>query len=246
MRWTDKIEVTNEDCMELLKRYPENYFDLAIVDPPYGIGIDGQKKSINKNPKHNRKYHKKKHWDIKPKGKYFNLLFDKSVNQVIWGANYFVDVLRPSKSWVVWYKGQEGLTMSDCELCFTSFDFPTRVCKINRVELLKQKSIHPTEKPIKLYEWLLMNYATCKTCRNEGGYYEDVAGDGGSQMWQHCDDCVCADRRVRILDTHLGSGSIAIACHNLGFELTACEADREYYDAAYKRFKEVTAQARLW
>jgi len=215
MNWTDKITVTCEDNMELMARYPDNYFDLAIVDPPYGIGIDGQKESINKNnPKANRKMHEFKSWDSEtPNAAYFEQLFRVSQNQVMWGANYFVMHLSEgTKGWVVWYKGQEGLTMSDAELAFSSFNTPTRVVKINRVELLKDGTIHPTQKPVKLYEWLLDNYAK--------------EGD-------------------KILDTHLGSGSIAIACHYRGFELTACELDQEYYDAANKRFKEQTSQLKL-
>jgi site-specific DNA-methyltransferase (adenine-specific) len=134
------------DCIEGMKCYPDKYFDLAIVDPPYGIGIDGQKQSINnKNPKANRKAHD---------------LWRVSKNQIIWGANYFVEhINKPTKGWVVWYKGQEGLTMSDAELAFSSFDSATRVVKINRVELLKEGTIHPTQKPVKLYDWIYLNFA---------------------------------------------------------------------------------------
>ena len=213
MKWSDKVEVTNEDNMELMSRYPDNYFDLAIVDPPYGIGIDGQKEQ-KKGKKSDRKKHAKKGWDNKiPEQKYFQELFRVSKNQIIWGANYFVKYLNQGcKGWIIWDKKQHGLTMSDCEIAFSSFNKPTRIYAKNRVQLLIEGTIHPTQKPVALYKWLLKNYAK--------------EGD-------------------KILDTHLGSGSIALACHELGFELTACELDSEYYDAALKRFKQQTAQLRL-
>ena len=151
----------NMDCMEGMKQFPDKYFELAIVDPPYGIGIDGQKLSLCKNPKHNRKQHDKKNWDNEiPSKEYFDELFRVSKNQIIWGGNYFVEHLQKgTKGWIVWDKGQHGLTMSDCELAYSSFNVPTRVVVINRVELLKDGTIHPTQKPLKLYKWLLKNYA---------------------------------------------------------------------------------------
>ena len=154
-------QLYNMDCLEAMKEMPDKYFELAIVDPPYGIGIDGQKLSINKNPKHNRKEHIRKDWDSGiPTAEYFRELERVSQNQIIWGANYFVEhLIKGTKGWVVWDKGQHGLTMSDCELAYSSFNCPTRVTIINRVELLKDGTIHPTQKPIKLYKWLLMNYA---------------------------------------------------------------------------------------
>jgi site-specific DNA-methyltransferase (adenine-specific) len=207
------INITNEDNMDLMSRYKDNHFDLAIVDPPYGIGISGQKKQ-KKGKKSDRKHHKEKGWDNEiPSEKYFKELFRISKNQIIWGANYFVKYLnKGTKGWLVWFKGQIGLTMSDCELAYSSFNRPTRVVNINRVDLLKQNTIHPTEKPVRLYQWVLDNYAK----------------DGD-----------------KILDTHLGSGSIAIACHNLGYDLTACELDKEYYDSAMKRIKQHQAQLRI-
>ena len=154
-------QLYNMDCMEGMKQFPDKYFELAIVDPPYGIGIDGQKESINKNPKHNRKHHESKSWDNAiPSKEYFRELERVSVNQIIWGGNYFVEHLQKgTKGWIIWDKGQHGLTMSDAELAYSSFNRPTRVTIINRVELLKDGTIHPTQKPIKLYKWLLINYA---------------------------------------------------------------------------------------
>lgn len=147
--------------MEAMRKIPDKFFQLAITDPPYGIGIDGQKISINKNPKHNRKEHQRKGWDKSiPKEEYFRELERVSVNQIIWGGNYFVEHLKAGhKGWIVWDKGQRGLAMSDCELAYTSFDKPTRIVTINRAELAKDGTIHPTQKPVKLYEWILKNYA---------------------------------------------------------------------------------------
>ena len=215
------MKITNEDNMVLMARYPDNYFDLAIVDPPYGIGEKGQRNKTGdrpnekwKNPK-SQKY--KSFDDSKPPTKeYFQELKRVSKNQVIWGANYFTEYLSPSKGWIVWNKKadiKEHLSM--CELAWTSFDK-----KCNMYEHLwagfkkkyKVNRIHPTEKPKELYEWLLMNYAK--------------EGD-------------------KILDTHLGSGSIALACHNLNFDLTACELDQDYYKAALKRIENHTKQQRL-
>ena len=209
-------EVYLEDCVKALKRFNDNHFDLAIVDPPYGIGIDGQKQSINlNNPKANRKAHSFKGWDNEiPKAEYFAELERVSKNQIIWGANYFVEHLtKGTKGWVVWYKGQEGLTMSDAELAYSSFDCATRVVKINRVELLKDGTIHPTQKPIKLYDWVLQNYA------KEGDL---------------------------ILDTHLGSGSSRIAAYKGGFNFVGFEIDQEYYEKQEKRFNDFKSQLRLF
>ena len=215
MQITDKIEITNEDNMALMSRYKDNYFDLAIVDPPYAINRAGQTETFTKQKKHKRKYFEHKQWDNEiPNNKYFIELERVSKNQIIWGANYFVKHLDKGRmGWIVWFKGQMGLTMSDCELAYSSFQRATRCVNINRGDLARQKTIHPTEKPIRLYQWLLDNYAK---------------------------------ENDKILDTHLGSGSIAMACHNLGFELTACELDKKYYDASIKRIKDHISQQRLF
>jgi len=210
------LDIRNMDCMELMKEYPVNYFDLAIVDPPYGIGVDGQKESVRKNPNYNRKAHDFKGWDSAiPADEYFRELERISKNQIVWGANYFVAHLQKgTKGWIVWDKGQHGLTMSDCELAYSSFNKPTRVFTFNR-GLITQKggSIHPTQKPVALYRYLLNEYAK--------------EGD-------------------KILDTHLGSGSIAIACHELGFDLVASEIDEDYYNSAIKRIKNSIKQQEIF
>ena len=216
-KFQDKnITLYNMDCMELLKNTEDNYYDLAIVDPPYGIKRAGQTETFTKNRKHKRKHHQNKEWDNNtPNNLYFKELFRVSKNQIIWGANYFVEFInKGTMGWIFWYKGQEGLSMSDGEIAFTSFEKATRQININR-GFISQKggSIHPTQKPIKLYEWLLIHYAK--------------EGD-------------------KILDTHLGSGSIAIACNRLKYELTACELDTEYFEASVKRYKEQTAQIQLF
>ena len=206
------MKITNEDNMELMKRYPDNYFELAIVDPPYGIERSGQEETFTKNRKHKRKLHIKKDWDSKTPNKYyFKELFRVSKNQIIWGGNYMTEYLKPSSCWLLWDKGfSEDVTFAQFEMAWTSFNSSAK--KYDK-HPSQQHRIHPTQKPIKLYEWQIMRYAK--------------EGD-------------------KILDTHLGSGSIAIACHNLGFDLTACELDKEYYDRAMKRIKEQTAQTTLF
>lgn len=205
MNWTDKITVTNEDNMELMARYPDNYFDLAIVDPPYGVGLNVGRNNQDLT----------KEWDNDiPNEDYFKEVFRVSKNYIIWGGNYFSHLIPAARCFIYWDKPNiEHLpTMADGELALTSFKSNAKKYRTTSA-LHNGKKIHPTQKPVKLYEWLLMNYAK--------------EGD-------------------KILDTHLGSGSIAIACHNLGFELTACELDKDYYEASYKRFKQVTSQMQLF
>jgi len=192
------------DCEEYLKTVKDNTFDLAIVDPPYGI-------SISSNPI--RQKHKKKSWDDNiPSKLYFNLLNNSSKDSIIWGGNYFIEYLKNTQGFIIWDKKQpEGLTLSMCEFAYTTIQRPA---KIFRQSVHKEKNkIHPTQKPVKLYEWLLMNYAK--------------EGD-------------------KILDTHGGSGSSAIACNNLGYELTIIEKDPEEFDKMIKRFKVETSQMRMF
>ena len=204
------IKITNEDNMQLMARHEDNHFDLAIIDPPYGININKQSQGKGGGVAKKIEY-TKKDWDSAiPTTEYFSELMRVSKNQIVWGGNYFVENLTNSSCWVVWDKVNGTTDFADCELAWTSFKTSVRKIEWKWAGMLqqdmknKEKRIHPTQKPVKLYEWLLMNYAK--------------EGD-------------------KILDTHLGSGSIAIACHNLKFDLTACELDKDYYEAALKRLK---------
>lgn len=155
-------KIYNMDCLDGMRLMKEQDIraDWCITDPPYGIGIDGQKLSINKNPKHNRKAFEHKGWDNSiPDKSIFDLILTNSINQIIFGANYFNQYLpQGKKGWVIWDKGQRGLTMSDCELIYTSTDKPTRIYTYNRVELLKDGTIHPTQKPLALIEKLINEF----------------------------------------------------------------------------------------
>lgn len=155
-------EVYNCDCLEFMRSLPDKHFDLCIADPPYGIGISGQKGCLCKNRKHNRKTHTDKGWDNDiPKEEVFLEMQRISKNLIVWGANYFLKYLNEAhKGWICWYKGQQGLTMSDCELAYSNYDTPTRVVTINRGVLAREGTIHPTQKPIALYAWLLDNYTS--------------------------------------------------------------------------------------
>jgi site-specific DNA-methyltransferase (adenine-specific) len=169
---TDKTRSFNMDCLEFMESVPDNFYDLAIVDPPYGIGVDGQKKSTSKHG--GRREKDFKGWDNKiPDKKYWNELFRVSKNQIVWGANYFTEFLPPSMGWVFWDKGQR-ICNSDGELAFSSFQRALRVYELNRVYITQDGDTkHPTQKPVKLYEWLLINYA------KEGDKILDT--HGGSQ-----------------------------------------------------------------
>ena len=189
------VRVVLEDNMKLMARYPDGYFDLAIVDPPYGVlnkTARGGDKKFNKS-----EYSK---WDVKPGEDYFDELFRVSKNQIVWGGNYFGNLWARSqynRGFVIWDKNQpESLNnFSMAEMAWTSFDMPS---KIFHFSVRKNRNkIHPTQKPVELYEWLLKMYAK--------------QGD-------------------RVLDTHLGSGTIAVACCKLGVELTACEVSEEYFN----------------
>jgi len=178
-------EVYNEDCMIGMARYPDKFFDLAIVDPPYGIGKSGQKKTTGGHG--GRKAHIDRGWDsVRPNKNYFDELKRVSKNQIIWGANYYPEFLTGTMGWVFWDKGQE-INQSDGELAYTSFQCKFRKVKINRVELLIEGTIHPTQKPIRLYKWLLRNYAKPgdKILDTHLGSQSSriAAWDGGFDFW---------------------------------------------------------------
>jgi len=223
---SDNIKLIHGDCMEVMAEYPDDYFDLAVVDPPYGIGVSSvtshQSQTIDKITTY-----KAKDWDnVKPGRRYFSELQRISKNQIIWGGNYFTDCLPPTKDWLLWDKQQpEGMHFAMGELAWCSFGRGVRIfyrsiakdqnrVSNNRLAALKYCRIHPTQKPVALYDWIFKNYA-------EPGQ--------------------------RILDTHLGSASSAIAAtrHNFA-EFVGVEIDAEYYEAAVKRFETVTAQTRLF
>ena len=199
------IEIFNEDCMDLMKRYPDDYFDLAIVDPPYGI-------NINKSGRLGHYGGKGKRWDEKaPEKDYFVELERVSKNQIIWGANYFN--MNPTRCFLIWDKQQpEGVSFASCEYAWTSFDKSAKTY-YQRPQNADVERIHPTQKPVKLYEWLLTNYA-------EPGQ--------------------------KILDTHLGSGSSAIAAHYYGVDFIGCELDEDYYKAAKARIDKETKQVAMF
>jgi site-specific DNA-methyltransferase (adenine-specific) len=202
------ITLTNEDNMELMSRYADKYFDLAIVDPPYGINVN------------TRVFNDGKDWDNEiPSKEYFDELFRVSKNQIIWGGNYFLDYLKATPCFIIWDKKMtDKHLMSMSEFAWTSFNSKNLIFRQPPVGdrgfyNIDGKRIHPTQKSIKLYQYCLTKFAK--------------EGD-------------------KILDTHLGSGSIAIACHDYGFDLTACELDTEYYEAALKRYNNHIQQIQLF
>jgi len=213
------MNITNEDNMVLMARYPDKYFDLAIVDPPYGIDLTNQSQGKGGGVAKKIEY-KKTDWDkYSPNIEYFKELKRVSKNQIIWGANHFISKIPfDSSCWIVWDKDNGDTDFADCELAWSSFKTSVRKVKWKWSGMLQQNMknkevrIHPTQKPIYLYKWILEKYAK--------------QGD-------------------KILDTHLGSGSIAIACHDLDYDLTACELDTEYFDAAMKRINNHKKQLKL-
>ena len=149
-------EVYNIDCLEYMRGLPDNAFALAIADPPYGIGRAGHRRDA----KYGWKKFEQKEWDNeRPTKAFFDELERVSENRIIWGANFFADMLQPSRGWIVWDKGQRGLDMSDGELAFSSFGSVLRIYTLNRVALLQEGTIHPTQKPVALYAWLLNKFA---------------------------------------------------------------------------------------
>ena len=216
------IQIFNRDCLEAMREMPDKCFDLAIVDPPYGIGMDNS----NKRTKPSRpnsytnypdlRYHIS-NWDSnRPTHEYFFHLIRVSKNQIIWGANYLCEHIPSGYGWIFWNK-LNGLDncFSDGEFAFSSKGVQSRYFECSAFHGLRggKDRIHPTQKPVALYKWLLHNYAK--------------EGD-------------------KILDTHLGSGSIAIACHDYGFDLTGYELDPEYYAAAKKRLEAHQSQMKLF
>jgi site-specific DNA-methyltransferase (adenine-specific) len=213
----DKTKVYNADCLPAMKEFPDKYFELAIVDPPYGIKISNSGTNGGSNKKHPAKVYPKKQWDNStPDGSYFNELFRISKNQIVWGANHFG---LQSTGWIVWDKLTTG-NFSDCELAYTSFDGAVKKFTYmwngfqqGPTKCTIEERTHPTQKPVALYKWLLKNYAK--------------EGD-------------------KILDTHLGSQSSRIAAFDMGFDFTGYELDKDYFEAGNKRFNQHKAQLKLF
>lgn len=195
------------DCMEYMKSCEDNQFDLAIVDPPYGLP-KRSKKGQGKLQNRAIQDMYKKGWDIKPEPVYFKNLFRISKNQIIWGGNYFN--LPPNRGFIVWDKCQPWPNFAACEYAFNSID---GVAKIFKYDNRTGSKIHPTQKPIALYKWLLQNYAKPND---------------------------------KIFDSYSGSGSLRIACHDMGFDLVSCELDEDYYKSNNERFNKYTKQNELF
>lgn len=216
MNITEKIRITNEDNMALMARYPDKYFDLAIVDPPYGLAdrlVKGGAKG-GMGTMRNLADDKVTTWDDKiPPPEYFTELQRVSKNQIIWGGNYFLDYLGKTDGFVVWDKMNGTNPMADAELAWQNIKGTTRMFRWHHFSGEKTTKIHPTQKPVALYKWLLDKYAKP-------------------------DD--------KILDTHLGSMSIAIACADYGFELVGCELDSDYYNDGIKRLQNHVAQQKIF
>lgn len=199
------VELLHGDCMAYMASLPDKAFDLAIVDPPYGIGVNSMRMGSRMTVLPDART-----WDdAVPPLEYFDSLRRVSKNQIVWGGNYFA--LPPSRGFVVWDKGDTmyGRSFAECEYAWLSMDVSARMFKINPNQ---PDRFHPTQKPVALYRWLLHHYA--------------------KPGW-------------RILDTHLGSGSSAIAAHEMGFDFVGIEIDADYIAAARKRFDMMTAQQRL-
>jgi site-specific DNA-methyltransferase (adenine-specific) len=212
--------VYNCDCMEHMKDIPDKFYDLAIVDPPYGIGAGNVKRGGQQhgNALAPSKEYDKKEWDSMPPPKeYFDELFRVSKNQIIWGGNYYT--LPVSSAWVFWDKVTGNNGYADGELAWTSFENALRMFRFEWHGMLqgnmknKENRIHPTQKPVALYKWLLSRYA-------------------------HPGD--------KIFDSHVGSGSSRIACYDMGFDYTGCELDKDYFDAEEKRFADHIVQGSLF
>jgi len=259
-----KLDLRCMDCMDLMREYPDNHFDLAICDVPYGIGECGANNESRTKPFGSRKDKKntrgtkiaaKKYkafagMDKKPPSPaYFKELRRVSKNQIIWGANHFIDNIKAAASpcWIVWDKLNSG-DFADCELAWTSFKTAVRKFSFMWNGMLqgdmknKEYRIHPTQKPVALYKWLLQNYgkSECKRCRGGG----EMPDDDFNPVF--CTDCNgTGTYHAKILDTHLGSGSIAIACYYMGFDLTGSELDPDYYQAMMERIDRETQQQEL-
>ena len=213
------INLYNQDCMVAMADMADNQYDLAIVDPPYGIGIDKRFHENGANNWGGFAQYRQTEWDnATPEQAYFTELLRVSKNQVIWGGNYFADKVPPSQMWLIWDKKQRGFSMADAEIAYTSFNRAIRTYVLSRGTALAEHRrtgamFHPTRKPVMLYEWVLS---------------------------------ICAVEGDKILDTHAGSASLALACHNMGYSLDAYEIDPVYHAQATERLKQHQKQHKLF
>lgn len=211
------LDLRLADCMDVMREFADGYFDLAVVDPPYGIGESGGSNNSRGTKNAPATQFVEKGWDREtPTQEYFNEIRRVAKHQIIWGANHMMEkIMRGSPSWIIWDKDNVGNDFADAELAYTSHQRAARIFRFRWNGMLqgdmanKEARIHPTQKPVALYRWLLANYAK---------------------------------PGMRILDTHMGSGSIAIACHYAGMHLTACEIDPDYFKASLERIKRETLQ----
>lgn len=220
--YTNKNGITSTvylmDCMEGMAQFPDKYFDLAVVDPPYGIGA-GSKGFTNRNTanKNAEKFYRDNDWDkVRPTKDYFDELKRISKNKIVWGGNYFTDFLEPARCYIVWDKKTGDNSYADCELALTNIDGNARIyTKFWLGAHAKDESdrIHPTQKPVALYDWIFYNYI---------------------------------EPNQKIIDTHLGSGSSRIAADKANLYFTGFEIDEEYFDASVKRFENYASQLKLF
>ena len=213
----------NEDCMKGMKEFPDKYFQLAIVDPPYGGVTQGgyMTNQMGGGVAKNRNDYHLSLWQCdRPGPEYFKELQRVSENQIIWGGNYYASLLPDSQCWIVWDKEKpEGVSFADCELAWTSFNLASRIFHFAWNGMIqgdmkhKEYKLHPTQKPVALYEWLINKFA------KEG----DI-----------------------ILDTHVGSASSLIACHKTGHKFVGFEIDEVYYQQAKQRLDAETAQFNIF
>lgn len=205
------IQITNEDNMELMARYPDGYFDWGCIDPPYGLGnrlSDGGGKLKN-TPM--AELYRGKDWDVLPNKEFWDEFFRITKNQIVFGANYFLEYLPSSRGMVCWDKKNEMPTLSQCEFIWTSLDKPAKIARKSSTDLNR---FHPTQKPEYIYRWI---FEYCKV-----------------------------NSEHTVFDGFLGSGSIALACHDLNINLVGCEIDTDYYEAAMKRLKQHQSQLTIF
>lgn len=206
--------IINADFRDVLKELPDKSVDLLLTDPPYGIDILGQRAKKDPHGKHGYTVFDNKEWDCqKPTKEDFEEMIRVSKNQVIWGGNYFADLLPTSQGWLVWNKGQRNFSLADGELAWTSYNKALRIFDYSRVQALKDVKIHPTQKPVALFEWVL----NLRTKEND-----------------------------LILDCYSGSGTTAVACHNLKRRFICIERDIDYYKASIERLENIQAQQKLF